>query len=390
MKRKVLNLFSLIALLVISMKVWSIEIKTEEVGKVVYDQYVTLGGTVVPHKEITVNAQQAGQIDYIAGIEGDEFNSGAILVSIDDDALKARRSAAMAQWEQASYAYKNAISQYNRELWSPRTEKSMPGMALPGLMDQMFTKPFSNNMGYGDTYIDKRADVFDAQAKVQKASAQMRLIKSQIDEVDVHLSDTKSRAPFAGVIVKKLVEVGDTVQPGQDLLMFAKNNHLSIEINVPVSLVSGIKKGAVFRARFSRKMEIKVRVAQIFPVADPKQHTVIVKFDLPVGSGAAPGMYAEVSVLNYLSSGQTFVAVPKSSVIKRGSLPSIFVVNEKDKSVEMKIVRLGKEVSAEKVIVLSGIDNGEIIIVNPPASIVSGWILDKGKLTPPENSDNTE
>ncbi len=364
------------------------EVKTEVIESTVFDRFVSLGGTVVPHKKVTINAQQPGQINYISGIEGDKFTTGTLLISTDDDVLRAKRAAAMAQWQQASYAYENSQTQYNREVWSPATEKSMSGMAMPGLMDQMFTRPMSNSMGYGDTDVDRRANVLNAQANVQKAAAQMRLIKAQIDEIDVRLSDTKSVAPFTGVIVEKLVEEGDTVQPGQSLLVFAKSNHLSLEVNVPVTLMLGIKKGAVYKAKFGSDRDIDVRVAQIFPVADPKQHTVKIKLDLPVGSAAAPGMYATVSILNSSSRGQSFPAVPVGAVVKRGSLPVVFVVNAKTQEVEMKIVRLGKALPNGKRVVLSGVNNGEKIITNPPSNIVSGWILNNGKLSAPKNNDD--
>ena len=266
------------------------DIKTQTVQSAVYDRYVSLGGTVIPFKEVTITAQQAGQVNYIAGVEGDQFEAGSLIISTDDDILIAQRNAAMAQWNQAAYAYQNATTQYNREIWSPKTEQSMPGMALPGLMDQMMTVPLSNTMGIGDRTVDRRANQANALSKVNEAKAQMHQIKSRIDEIDVRLSDTKSLAPFNGVIVKKMVEAGDTVQPGQPLLIFAKNNHLSVEVNVPVNLMIGIQKGAIFNARLANKRPIQVRVAQIFPVANSQQHTVIVKFDLPAGAPAAPGM----------------------------------------------------------------------------------------------------
>lgn len=365
------------------------DIKTEVVQSAVYDRFVTLGGTVIPFKEVTITAQQAGQINYIAGIEGDNFKAGALLVSTDDDILRAQRNAALAQWQQASYAFQNATTQYNRELWSPSNEKSMPGLALPGLMDQMFTKPMGNAMGVGDDKVDRRANELGALSKVKEAQAQMNQIKARIDEIDVRLSDTKSTAPFDGVIVKKMVEAGDSVQPGQPLMVFAKSNHLSVAVHVPVNLMMSIQKGAIFDARLADKRPIQVRVAQVFPVANNQQHTVLVKFDLPIGAPAAPGMYAEVAVQNASSQNQAFPIIPKSAMVKRGSLPTVYTVNEKNNQVEMKIVRLGKASENGYFIVLSGISANERIIVNPPSNIVSGWILNNGKLSPP-NKTNQE
>jgi len=363
-------------------------IQTQVVKTAVYDRFVNLGGTVIPFKEVSITAQLPGQVNYIAGIEGDQFNAGDLLISTDDDILKAQRNAAMAQWKQASIAYQNAVTQYNRELWSPKTDKTMPGMALPGLMDQMFTTPLSNSMGYGDRSVDRRANEAAALSRVREAAAKMRQIKSRIDEIDVHLSDTKAVAPFRGVIVKKLVEAGDNVQPGQPLLVFANNTHLSVEVNIPVNLMIGIQKGAIYRARLADKAPIQVRVAQVFPVANNEQHTVKVKFDLPIGVPAAPGMYAEVLVKNASSQNQAFPIIPKSAIIKRGSLPAVYTVNPKNHQVEMKIVRIGKSASNGAYIVLSGVHAGEIVIINPPIDIVSGQILSNGKLTTSSTSSN--
>lgn len=362
------------------------EVKIETVKSAVYDRKVNLGGTVIPFKEVTLTAQMPGQVNYIAGIEGDVFNSGTLLISIDDDALRAQRKAAMAQWNQASYAYQNANAQYNRELWSPRSEQGMPGMGLPNLMDQMFSKPMGDMMGVGDSDVEKRADLTNAMSRVKESQAQMAQIKAQIDEIDVRLHDTKSIAPFDGVIVEKLVEAGDTVQPGQPLLKFAKSNHLSIELNVPVNLMQGIKKGQVLTARIANGTPIQVRVAQVFPVANGQQHTVKVKMDLPLGAPAAPGMYAQVAVSNITSQGQAFPVIPAKAIVKRGSLPSVFTYDSNTHKVSMKIVRVSRSSNNGMRTVLSGINEGEQIVVNPPASIMSGWVLKNGRLMPPSET----
>ena len=394
MKLSLNNLRNFIAVTVLSFYVFTVnasqieEIKIQTVKSAVYDSKVNLGGTVIPFKEVALTAQMPGQVNYIAGIEGDVFQANTLLVSIDDDALRAQRSAAMAQWNQASYAYQNAYAQYNRELWSPKSEQSMPGMAMPNLMDQMFSRPMGNAMGVGDSDVEKRADLTNAMSRVKEAQAQMAQIKAQIDEIDVRLNDTKSIAPFQGVIVEKLVEAGDTVQPGQPMLKFAKSNHLSIELNIPVNLMQGIKKGQVLMARIANGTPIQVRVSQVFPVANSQQHTVKVKMDLPLGAPAAPGMYAQVSVNNATSQQQAFPVIPKSAIVKRGSLPSIFVYDASSHKVSMKVVRVSRSSNNGMHTVLSGLSEGEKIIVNPPPSIVSGWVIKNGRLMPPSEAPN--
>ena len=57
---------------------------------------VSLGGTVVPYKDVTFSAQIPGRIKSIAGEEGDLFDEGVELITINDDDLLAKRRAALA------------------------------------------------------------------------------------------------------------------------------------------------------------------------------------------------------------------------------------------------------------------------------------------------------
>ncbi|WP_294948947.1 efflux RND transporter periplasmic adaptor subunit [Sulfurivirga sp.] len=361
---------------------WS-AVQVVEVKQRVYDQTIKLGGTVIPFKKVTLTAQIAGQINYLAGEEGDRFRKGVLLASIDDSALLAKRKAAYAQWQRAYAAWQNAITLYNRELWAPRSKTPMPGMGLPSMFDQMFSRPMSEAMDITDYDAARRADLLAARNRIKEARAQMEAARAQIEEIDVLLRYTKLVAPFDGVIVKKFVEVGDSVQPGQPILEFAKSNHLSIEVNVPVSLMGAIEKGRIFEASINHGTPIHVRVAQIFPVADDKQHTVKVKFDIPLGAAAAPGMYAEVFLPNPQSQGIRFPVVPEAAIVRRGSLPAVYVVDPETGEVRMKIVRLGKARLNGERVVLSGLRAGERIILDPPPSIHSGMVLKDGELVDP-------
>ena len=90
--------------------------------------------------------------------------------------------------------------------------------------------------------------------------------------------------------------MGDTVQPGQPLLNYADVEYLQVEVDVPARLRPGLREGMMVKAELDlNNRQIPVRVAQVFPMADPQRHTVKVKFDLPQGV-SEPGMYAKVMV----------------------------------------------------------------------------------------------
>ena len=190
------------------------------------------------------------------------------------------------------------------------------------------------------------------------------------------MRDTRAISPFEGVIVKKLAEIGDTVQPGQALLKYADTRYLQLKVDVPARLVSALSEDMVVPAKLDvGDTYVDVRVAQIFPMADSQRHTVVVKFDLPEGVPGGPGMYAEVMIPDVNTPITDMPIIPISAIVRRGSLPAVFVLN-RDNRAEMRLVRLGDEVDNENVAVLSGVRPGEQIFASPPPGIKSGWSPD--------------
>jgi RND family efflux transporter MFP subunit len=348
-----------------------------------YDATVVLGGTVVPFREVVLTAQVQGRVNYLGGIEGDRFNAGDLLVAIDDADLQAQRKAMLAQYNKAQVAYANAQTEYNRELWNPqsRSINKMPGFSLPSMFDQTFSRPMGRVMGFEDDQVTRQADLYNRNAGVQQAGAEVMRAQAAIEELDTKIRDARSLAPFSGIVVKKMVEAGDTVVPGQPLVKFAQSGHLCIEVNVPVRLMGKLERGDVVRARLDQVGDTQVRVSQIYPVADAQQHTVKVKFDLPVGVSAGPGMYAEVVLPNALDMCESMPVISKNAIVKRGSLPSVYVVNSQD-TLEMRFVRLGREVDAQRVMVLAGLQEGERILTQPPKAAASGWIVRGDEVIP--------
>lgn len=345
------------------------------VGVAPHGGYVILGGSVIPLKEVTLAAQIPGRVVAIAGEEGDEFNAGTELVKINDDDLQAKKSAAEAQLSSAQNAMQNAQVQYNRELWNPRVynPRPMAGMGMPSMFDGFFNGMDDNSMmpggsSGGNKSIERHADLVTQGTHVASARSRVTETESGLRAINAKLRDTKAVAPFDGVIMKKMVEIGDTVQPGQPLIIFSYSKFLRIKAEVPARLMPGLKKGMVVPARLDvGNTQINARVAQISPIADSKQHTVTVKFDLPEGVPGGPGMYAEIMIPDVSSPTQALPVIPKSAINRRGSLPSVKVLDENNVP-KMRLIRTGKEIDDNTVIVLSGLKAGERILTNTPVS----------------------
>ncbi len=333
---------------------------------------VALGGTTVPYKEVTLSAQMPGRVKFLAGIEGESFKKNDLLVALEDQELMAKRQSAVAQLANADAQLRNAGVQQTRELYAPQSKNSPGGMGMPNLFDQMFTRPMESVMGERSTGAERYADYYSAGVRVQQAQNAIMQAQSEIAAIDAKLRDTKSVAPFDGVITQKFVEIGDTVQPGQPLLKYADVQYLQILVDVPARLRPGLEEGMMLQAQLDVGDSIvPVRVAQIFPMADAQRHTVKVKFDLPQGI-SAPGMYAEVMVPDFGAPTREHPVIPASAIRYNGSLPGVYVRGA-DGNPQLRLIRVGENLGGGFTTVLSGLRPGEQILRDPSARVTSGW-----------------
>jgi multidrug efflux pump subunit AcrA (membrane-fusion protein) len=328
---------------------------------------VVISGSVVPFKEVTLAAQLPGRVKFIAGIEGELFESGTTLVALDEDELLANRSSAYAQLAAADADLRNAGVQYSRELWSPQSSNAPGGMAIPNLFDQMFTRPAEGFFGQRDRGAERSADLYASGTRMEQARSAMLRAQSEIRAIDAKLRDAKSLAPFDGVIVEKYVEEGDTVQPGQPMLKFADVTWLQIEVDVPAQLAQGLRPMSVLQnaATFDDHPEpVAIRVAQVFPTADVQRHTIKIKFDIPQGV-SKPGMYAKVLIPDVTGpTKQQLPVIPSTAIRYRGSLPVVYVQNQAGEP-ELRMIRQGKRLDNGMTMVLSGVAPGDRVYPNP-------------------------
>lgn len=333
---------------------------------------VSVGGTVIPYKEVTLSAQLPGRVKYLAGIEGDAFKKDDLLVALDDRELLANRQALLAQMSSADAQLRNAGIQYNREIYAPRSRTPPGGMAIPNLFDQMFTRPMEDFVGERSRGAEISADLYSSGTQIDQARSALMRLQAELQALDSKLRDARSIAPFDGVIVKKFIEVGDTMQPGQPLLNYADVEYLQVEVDVPARLRPGLREGMMVHAEMDiDRQRVPVRVAQIFPMADPQRHTVKIKFDLPQGV-SEPGMYAKVLVPDFGAPARANPVIPASAIRYNGSLPGVYVLDEQGNA-DLRLIRVGEPVPGGLITVLSGLRAGERILADPPPGIAAGW-----------------
>ncbi len=351
--------------------------------------HIAIAGTVSARKAVQLTAQIPGRISYIAGNEGDRFQQGALLVQIDDTALRAKLDAAVASRDAALAAIRNANMQLTRELHSPQSRASGAapgGMGMPAMMDQMFSAPMQDSMGFRDRGAERGSDLVARETQVSQATAQQRQAEAQIKEIQASLRDARSIAPFNGVIEAVHIEYGDTVQPGQPILNYSETTGYRVEADVPARLRHSLRLGDALAVNLDgMPPAIMATISRIWPVVDPRQHTIRIEMDLPPQTLATVGQYAEVSVPDRTSQQAPQLLIPKTAVVYRGGLPLVFAVSN-DGRTRLRVVRLGEDWGGNSYVLLSGVRQGDVIVNNPPPGLRAGMQV----TAPPAEAAPTE
>ncbi len=331
-----------------------------------------LGGAVMPIKMVNLIAQMPGEVNFIAGAEGDAFETGTILVGLDTAALLEKRQAAVAGYNSANAALANAQVQYQREILNPNSQSNAMLGGAPSMFS-IFSDPFREFTGEGEPDYERYSNIYGQSVAIQAARGQVEQALAGIRELDENIENMYSIAPYRGVIVKKMIEVGDVVQPGMPLVVYADTSVMQVQVEVPARLVSNLSDNSIVSARLDGSNQMMpARVARIFPMASAGGHTTTVKFDLPDNSGARPGMYAEILIPTASENTKPMASVPQSAISWRGSLPAVFMVSNDKTSLKMRTLRLGRTDSQGMVNVISGISIGDKILKQPLASTRSG------------------
>ncbi len=186
----------------------------------------------------------------------------------------------------------------------------------------------------------------------------------------------KLLAPTDGVITRRNVDTGDLVDAGaggglaRALFVVTQTDPLRLYINVPQSYAQLIKVGqtvAVTQAEL-RGQKFEGKVARTGASIDTQSRTLQVEVSLPNKEGILlPGAFVQVSLPLALSRS---LAVPNNALIIRGEGTMVAVVDDKNR-VNIKPVQLGRNYGV-RVEVMSGLEGGERLVLNPPDSLSAG------------------
>lgn len=204
--------------------------------------------------------------------------------------------------------------------------------------------------------------VDQVRAELRVAEAEEERLAQSLAEARTALSFTEIRSPVAGRVVDRLAEPGDTAVPGRTLLRIYDPSALRVEVPVRETLAVRLDVGDALRVEIPAvESRVEGVVDEIVPFAEPGARTLLVKVRLPPRPGLFAGMFARVAIP---ADARTRLVVPDASIERVGQLEFATVLGE-DGTATRRLVTTGRRPSPERVEVLSGLAEGERVIVAP-------------------------
>ncbi|HVO89162.1 MAG TPA: efflux RND transporter periplasmic adaptor subunit, partial [Casimicrobiaceae bacterium] len=303
---------------------------------------VLLPGTLQGFIQSPISARSSGYLRRWYKDIGSSVAKGELLADIETPEVDQQLSQAVAAREQAAASL--ALAQSSRARWESLRAKDV----------------------VSQQELDERRGA-EAQAKANLAAADANV--ERLRELEAF---KRIVAPFAGVITRRNVDVGDLIDAGGARPMFqlTQTDPLRLYVNVPQSYAQSVKAGqkvVVTQAELPGR-QFQGQVTRTAASIEAVSRTMQVEVVLPNRDGVLlPGALVQVSLP---IEGTPSLVVPTNSVLFRREGPRVAVVDDGG-MVRLHAVRLGRDFG-ETVEVVEGIASTDRIVLNPQDSLTDG------------------
>ncbi len=357
----------------------SITVMPAASGTVVETVVVT--GSLVPRDEVLVIPEIDGlSVQEILAEEGDRVAAGQVLARLSQDALKISIAENDAQIQKADAAIAQAdtsIPEYQANY--EQAQKSF----------ERARELNKSGVTSADVFEQRQAMARAAFARLNAAREALRLSRAekamalaQRDDLMLKLARTEIKAPSAGIISRRAVQVGAVVgTQTTPLFRIIADGAIELEGAVPETVLTRLATGQTAEVLPSgRETPITGKVRLVSPEVNAVSRLGRVRIALDDSNGLAVGAFGRARVETARRQG---IVVPLSAILYGHGGTSVQVV--KDGVVDTRGVTIGLAASG-KALLTDGVTAGEDVVV------VSGTFLRAGdRVTPvPAEASATE
>ena len=293
-------------------------------------------GSVEPLRQVSPGTKILGRVDAVAVREGDFVRRGALLARLESRDLEAAVTQGSAAVQMAEAQLENARAQRDR---------------------------IQELHGRGSATEKSLEDVISAH---RMAEAGLEQAKAGLAAAEVMLSYAEITSPLDGWIVAKGIETGDMASPGRSLFTIEDLSRVKINVQVPETDVVGRAEGDPATVSLLGA-EVAATINRIVPAGDPASRTFSVRLVLENPEGRfKSGMFARV---RFDRGERQALRLPATALVERGQLEGIFLAA--NGFARLRFIKTGRA-DGGSVEILSGLEEGEEYVVDPPPGLVDG------------------
>ena len=301
---------------------------------------------------------------------GDRVTAGQLLAEIEAPDVDQQVRQAEAAVEQAKADLERATAALEQgkanESLAKVTATRWDNLVKRGVVSKQ------ENDQYQAQYQAQSANVRALDRAVAAAQSNVSAVQANVARLGELQSYLKVRAPFAGIITLRNVDVGAMVNAGNTLLYrIAQTNLLRTYINVPQSNAGDVHIGQSAVLSTSEFLDHKFpgTVTRTANALDPSSRTLLVEVQVHDSDGKLlPGMYVQVDLR--LPRKDPPILVPGDTLVVRpeGTLVAML---DQNNVVHFQKIAVGRDLG-DRIEVLDGLDEGTKVIVNPNDSVQEG------------------
>jgi RND family efflux transporter MFP subunit len=314
---------------------------------------------VVARRKAVVSAKIQGRLAELRVEEGSRVRKGEVIARLEDQDFVATVARARAQ-----------VARMDADLAESRRQQRL----AERLSEQQ---------------VMARDELEASASRVKMAEAALAQAQAEVAFAEAQLANTRIEAPFAGTVVKKMAEVGESVAPippgvnistsSGAIVALADLDTLEVEADVAEANVARLgseQPAEVAVEAFPDRRYVAV-LRQVIPTADRTKATVQVKVTIQEKDpNLKPEMSAKVTFLEpqparaaSVGPAPPTVTVPAPAVLRRNGQALVFEVREGRARARTVVTGAERQGMVE---VRSGLVGGEILVARPTDQLKDG------------------
>lgn len=321
-----------------------VTVRTTTVERVTSSQPIEVRGTVQPGREAFVSSRVMGPVTAIWVESGSSISRGQKLLQIQPATSEGQLAQASGALSQARAALSLAERNYRR---------------YEVLHEQNAASDLELDM---------------ARMEFERAQGAVTQAEGAVQAAGTVAEDSLVRAPFSGRVVDTLVEVGDMAAPGRPLVRVQSTAGQQIWLVVREADTGRVTPGQQLELTIDARPDLGTMtgpVEEIVPSSDPATHTFVVKVGLP-GVVLPSGFAGRAQIPG---DQKARLVAPVSAVHRRGGL-ELVVVRAEDGTARTRAVTTGRTLPGDRIEILSGLDEGDVVAVDAPGPVADGTPLE--------------